>query len=312
MKSHVSGIGYRVILLSAFCFLLSALAGCDKLNFLNPKKEEPKALSPAAVTVKGTLIAKVNNIPITLEDLNGEIDAYNTMVPQDKPELKIAAREQKINYLKNEMVRRTLLYQEAMDRGLDKSEEALKALEKIKQNILVTQLVRQEADKVDVSSKDVEDYYNAYKEQLKSPEERNIREIAVSTEPEAKDIMIQLLQGADFATLAKDRSKSPSAKDGGDLSFIQKGKSNKSAQFDSVAFSDSLEVGKFSSIFKGPDGYYILKLEGKRGGQQKSLSDMWDDIKKGLTFLKQQQKIEDLVGKLSSSAKLEIYEGEIK
>jgi hypothetical protein len=39
---------------------------------------------------------------------------------------------------------------------------------------------------------------------------------------------------------------------------------------------------------------------------------MWDDIKKGLTFLKQQQKIEDLVGKLSRAAKLEIYEGEIK
>ncbi len=310
MKSHISGIGYRVILFSAFSFLFSVLVGCDKLNFLNPKKEEPKALSLAAVTVKGTLIAKVNNIPITLEELNDEIDAYNASVPQDKPELKITTRDQKINYLKNEMVRRTLLYQEGMDRGLDKTEEVLKALEKIKQNLLVAQLVRQEADKVDVSSKDVEDYYNTYKEQLKSPEEREIREIAVSTEPEAKDIMIQLLQGGDFTTLAKDRSKSPSAKDGGDLGFIQKGK--KSSQFDSVAFSDTLEVGKFSSIFKGPDGYYILKLEARRGGQQKSLSDMWDDIKRGLTFLKQQQKIEDLVGKLSSAAKLEIYEGEIK
>jgi len=310
MKYRVSGIRYQVILLSAFSFLLSVLAGCDKLNFLSPKKEEPKAVAPAVVTVKGTLIAKVNNIPITLEELNEEIDAYNTTVPQDKPELKITTREQRINYLKNELVRRTLLYQEAMDRGLDKTEDVIKALEKIKQNLLVAQLVRQEAEKVDVSSKDVEDYYNTYKEQLKSPEERNIREIMVSTEPEAKDIMIQLLQGGDFATLAKDRSKSPSAKDGGDLGFIQKGK--KASQFDNVAFSDSLEVGKFSSIFKGPDGYYILKLEAKRGGQQKSLSDMWDDIKRGLTFLKQQQKIEDLVGNLSSSAKLEIYEGEIK
>jgi len=311
MKNRISGIVYNVSLFSAMALLFAALGGCEKLNVLIPqKKEQPKQAAPVAIAVKGTLVARVNNIPITLEELNEETDAYNAAVPQDKPEMKITTRDQKFNYLKNEMVRRTLLYQEASDRGLDKSEEVMKALEKIKQNLLVSQLVRQEAEKVDVASKEVEDYYNTYKEQLKSPEERNVREIVVSTEPEAKDIMIQLLQGGDFATLAKDRSKSASAKDGGDLGFVQKGK--KFSQFDSIAFSDSLEVGKVSSIFKGPEGYYILKLEGKRGGQEKALADMWDDIKKGLTFLKQQKKIEDLVGKISTSAKLEIYEGEIK
>jgi len=39
---------------------------------------------------------------------------------------------------------------------------------------------------------------------------------------------------------------------------------------------------------------------------------MWDDIKRGLTFLKQQKKIEDLIGKLSTQTKIEIKEGEIK
>jgi parvulin-like peptidyl-prolyl isomerase len=161
-----------------------------------------------------------------------------------------------------------------------------------------------------VSSKEIEDYYNNYKDQLKEPEERQLLEIVVTSEQDAKDILIQLLQGADFATLAKDHSKSASAKNGGDLGFIKKGQ--KSAQFDAVAFSDSLDVGKMSSIFKCPDGYYIVKLEAKRGGKQRSLADMWDDIKKGLTFLKQQKKIEDLIGKLSHDAKLEFYEGEIK
>jgi len=208
------------------------------------------------------------------------------------------------------MVRRALLYQEALDRGLDRNETVLRVLEKNKRDLLVVELIREEVDKIEVSSKEIEDYYNAYKEQLKEPEERNIREIVVPTEQEAKDILIQLLQGADFATKALERSKSSSAKDGGDLGFIQKGK--KSLQFDAVAFSDSLEVGKISSIFKGPDGYYIVKLEAKRGGKQKSLSEMWDDIKRGLTFLKQQDRIDNLVSKLSREARLEFYEGEIK
>ena len=73
-----------------------------------------------------------------------------------------------------------------------------------------------------------------------------------------------------------------------------------------------LDVGKTSNIFKGPQGYYILKLEAKRGGKQKTLSELWDDIKRTLTFLKQQQKLEELVSNVSKTAKININEGEIK
>ncbi|MDD2679205.1 MAG: peptidyl-prolyl cis-trans isomerase [Candidatus Omnitrophica bacterium] len=298
---------YHIIFLGLSLFILSSMLGCDKLGLAKPKFKE--ALT-AALPVKGTVIAKVNNSPITLEDLDREVATYNDLIPDDKPENKITTRDKKIEYLKNEMVRRMLLYQEALNRGLDRKEEIVQALERTKQELLVMELFRKEAEKVEVSSKEIEDYYNNYKDQLKEPEERQLREIVVSSEQDARDILIQLLQGADFATLAKDRSKSSSAKDGGDLGFIKKGQ--KSAQFDAVAFSDSLEVGKMSSIFKCPDGYYIVKLEAKRGGKQRSLADMWDDIRKGLTFLKQRQKIEDLVGKLSQDAKLEFHEGEIK
>lgn len=291
------------------CFALLMLAGCDKLAFWKKPKEAVKE-TEQPVAVKGTVIARINNYPVTLEELNQEIENYNAMVPQDKPEMKITTREQKVNYLKNEVVRRVLLFQSALARGLDRKEEVLKALEKTKQDLLVMELVRQETEKVEVASNEIEEYYTTYKEQLKEPEERQIREIVVTSEQEAKDILIQLLQGADFATLAQERSKAASSKNGGDLGFIEKGK--KSAQFDSVAFSETLDVGKISSIFKGPDGYYVLKIEGKRGGKQKQLSELWDDIKRGLTFLKQQQKIETLIGNLSKEAKMEIYEGEVK
>jgi parvulin-like peptidyl-prolyl isomerase len=293
-------------------FLLIFLVGCDKIDFFKLKKtSQQQSAAPTNAVVKGTVIAKVNNMPITLEELNQEVEAYNSMVPPDKPEAKITTREQKINYLKTEMVRRLLLYQNALDQGLDKKEEVVQGLEKTKQDLLVMALLRQEADKIEVTSKEIEDYYNTYKEQLKEPEQRQILEIAVPSEQEAKEILIQLLQGGDFATLARERSKAATAKNGGNLGFIQKGK--KPAQFDEVAFSDALEVGKTSNIFKGSDGlYYILKLEAKSGGQQKSLSELWDDIKRGLLFLKQQQKIEDLLGKLSRDSKIEISEGQIK
>ena len=299
----------KLVLLVCVSFL--GFMGCDKLGAVNPAKKLEVKKPYSFTQVKGKIVAKVNNIPITLEDVNQEVEAFNATVPLDRPELKISNREQKINYLKNEMVRRALLYQNALDKGLDRNEEVLDALHKAKMQLLVLELIKDETEKIDVSPKEIEDYYNTYKEQLRDPEERQIREIAVSSEQDAKEILVQLLQGGDFATIAKDRSKVSTGRQGGDLGFIPKGK--KFAQFDEVAFSDSLDVGRISSIFKGPDAYYyIIKLEAKKGGKQKTLSELWDDIKRGLTFLKQQQKIEDLIGQLSREAKIEIYEGEIK
>jgi len=286
------------------------IAGCDKIKAAIPKQPEAPKVKPYTLQPKGAIIAKINNISIGLDDFNQELDIYNASVPADKPELKITTKEQKVSYLKNELVRRTLLYQEALDRGLDRNEEVLAALEKTKMQLLVMELIKEASQKVEVSSKEIEDYYNTYKEQLKEPEDRRISEIVVPSEQEAKDILIQLLQGADFATIARNSSKAASAKDGGDIGFVKKGQ--KSGQFDAVAFSDSLDVGKISSIFKVPEGYSIIRLDAKRGGKQKPLSEMWEDIKRGLTFLKQQQVIEELIGKLSRDAKIEIYEGEIK
>ena len=234
----------RIILFAISCIFFSAILGCDKLNSSAKRKPEPQVVAQPLIQPKGAVVAKVNNIEIGLDDLNDEIDLYNANVPPEHPELKITTKEQKINYLKNEVIRRALIYQHALDKGLDRSDEVRQAVEKNKRDLLVMQDVKDITKSIGATSKEVEDYYNAYKEQLKEPEERQISEIVVSTEQEARDILIQLLQGGDFATLARTSSKAPSAKDGGNLGFIQKGK--KSAQFDAVAFSDSLDVGKIS------------------------------------------------------------------
>lgn len=288
--------------------MAAILFGCDKLF---PKKiKQPSENAKAAVEVKGTVVARVNDQPITLEDLNAEVESFNAYVPQDRPNDKIDTRDKRIDYLRNEMVRKVLLAQAAKDRGLDRKEELQKALENFKQSLLVAELMRVETANIEVSSSEIEDYYNRSKEQLKEPEERYIREMVLPTESQAKETLIQLLQGADFSSLAQEKSVAASAKNGGDLGYIKK--DVKSPQFDAVAFSPGLEVGKISNYFKGPEGYYILKLEGKREGKVKSLSELWDDIKTGLTFLKQQQKIEELIAKLSREAKIEVIESAVK
>jgi parvulin-like peptidyl-prolyl isomerase len=293
------------------------LTGCDNIPFLSPKKATPpKKPKTTKITpvIQGTLVAKVNNIPITLEDLNQDIANYNAMIPDSRSDLKITTKEQKISYLNSELVQRILLYQYGLNKGLDKDPDILRALRRAKIELIVLEVLKRETEQAqEVTAQEIQDYYDEYKDKdpfLKTPEERRIREIVVPTELEAREILIQILQGADFVSLARSRSKSVTSSKGGDLGFISPG--TKFREFDEVAFSDALEVGKVSNVFKGPDGYYIIKLEEKRGGEEKPLSEVWDDLKAALTLNKQQQRILDIIKDLESKAKIEVYEGVIK
>jgi len=298
---------------SAYFLLVLCLVGCDKLPFFKNTAPKPKA-DTTKFEVHGTLIAKVNNLPVTLEELNAQVENFNNLAEQQgRPQDKIDTRDKKIKYLREEILRQKLLYKEALDRGLDKKEDFQKALDSLKSTLLIQSLINEELNKVNVTSSEIEEYYNRFKDQLREPEERKISEIVTNTEQEAKQVVISYLQGEDFAALARKYSKATSAAQGGDLGYLKIDVPEKRIRFDKfyeVAFGP-LEVGQVSSPFKGPDGWYVIKLEAKKEGKQKKLEDMWDEIKTGLLFLKQQQRIEELITKLQRQAQIEVYEDKV-
>lgn len=288
-------------------------SGCDKIQKLglSPAPASPKGSAGQEMpVVKGTIVAKVNNLPITLEELNLEVEAYNSMVPEERAEARITTRDQKIAYLKEQMVRALLMYQSALDKRLDASEDVQRYLERAKRELLVMELYRQEVGTMDATSAEIEEYYNVYKDRLKQPEERKLREIIVPSEAEAKDILIQLLQGADFSTLARERSRAASAREGGSLGLLKPG--DKTSEFDKIAFSETLEAGQVSSIFRVPEGFSIIKIEEIKGGKTLTITEVWDDLKRMLTLLKQQKRVEELVEQLKNNARIEVYESEIQ
>lgn len=269
--------------------------GCDKITaYFSPK---PK---PAPVKIEGTLLAKVNDSVITLEDFNQKSKSLTEMTP----DLKIDTFDAKKEFL-NELVSQELLYQEAQKEGFAVDKDIKAAIEELRKNLVVRKYLEKQMGSTLVESKEIEDYYNTYKEQFREPEERRVRELVARDESSAKDLLVELLRGGDFAALAKMNSRATSKDRGGDLGFIKRG--GHFIRFDEIAFS--LDVGEVSNVFKGPDGFYIIKLEDKKGGKLKSLSEVWDELKNGLTILKQRQVYQDLVSKLRSKAKLQIEEG---
>jgi len=102
--------------------------------------------------------------------------------------------------------------------------------------------------------------YEEAAKQIEGEQEVHARHILVESEDEAKAIGAELKKGADFAELAKKKSKDPGASDGGDLGFFTK--DQMVPEFSAVAFA--LEPGKISDPVKSQFGWHIIKVEEKR------------------------------------------------
>jgi peptidyl-prolyl cis-trans isomerase C len=139
--------------------------------------------------------------------------------------------------------------------------------------------------------------YQEAAKQIESEQEVHARHILVETEDEAKAIEADLKKGADFAELAKTKSKDPGAADGGDLGFFTK--DQMVPEFSAVAFA--LEPGKISDPVKSQFGWHIIKVEEKRNRKAPDFEQVKPQIE---TYVTRKAQAE-YVAKLRESAKVE-------
>jgi peptidyl-prolyl cis-trans isomerase C len=138
---------------------------------------------------------------------------------------------------------------------------------------------------------------------MKPEEEIHARHILVATEAEAKEVQERLKKGEDFATVAKEKSKDPSA-EGGDLGFFGRGQMLK--PFEDAAFS--LKDGEISNPVQTQFGWHIIKVEERRTRPLPTFDDVKETITSQLTAQKAQQTLKSL----HDAAKIEIVDPEIK
>src|SRR6201996_3340553 len=140
--------------------------------------------------------------------------------------------------------------------------------------------------------------YEEASKQITGEQEVHARHILVESEDEAKAIEAELKKGADFAELAKAKSKDPGgASDGGDLGFFTK--DQMVPEFSAVAFS--LEPGKISDPVKSQFGWHIIKVEEKRNRKAPDFDQVKGQIE---TYVTRRAQAE-YVAKLREAAKVE-------
>lgn len=132
---------------------------------------------------------------------------------------------------------------------------------------------------VNVTDAEVRAFYDENKDEFATPDQRQVAHILVDTKKKADELYQQLLDGADFAELAKEHSTDEaSAEEGGKLvdekgSFVP--------EFEEVAFS--LETGEISKPVKSDFGWHIITaLEDTVPGGQTPFEEVKDQIRQQL------------------------------
>ncbi len=128
---------------------------------------------------------------------------------------------------------------------------------------------------IEVSETQVAEYYEEHAESLQTPERITVSQILVPTLNEARDVRRRLLRDKrSFELLARTRSQSPEASDGGLLgTFIR---SELPAALETAAFK--LAPGRFSGIIETPLGYHVLRLDAREEARERTLQECREEI----------------------------------
>jgi peptidyl-prolyl cis-trans isomerase C len=272
-------LAYAVM--AALLFIAPAVSGCSK-NSSNSSSEAPASASDP-------VIARVNGVDITQGDLALAEEDVGSEMQAVSPEAK---REQLISYLADII----MVTQAADKKNLADNPDFKRRLAFLRNKLLMGYELQQEA-KTAVTDEALHQTYDEAVKSMAGQEEVRARHILVESEDEAKALLEQLKNGADFATLAKEKSKDPGAAEGGDLGYFTK--DQMVPEFADVAFK--MYPGQLSNPVKTQFGWHVIKVEDRRTKQPPEFDKVKDQIE---AFLARKAQT-DFITKLRQSAKVD-------
>ena len=270
----------------AFLVSIGALAQGDAAKGAPKDAAKGAAKAPA----KSDAVAKVNGVPVPKARLDAMLQQQQARGAPDNEQTRAMVRE--------ELVNRELVAQEAAKAGLAKTPEVLAQLDSARQEILVGAYIRDWLRKHPITDADIQQEYERARGQT-GDKEYKARHILVETEDQAKDMIADLKKGAKFEELATKNSKDSGTKErGGDLDW------NVPGVFDKQ-FSDALtklEKGKNTETpVRTRFGFHVIQLDDVRAVKFPALAEVKPRIQQQLV----QGKIEELVRGLRAKAKIE-------
>lgn len=268
---------------------------------------------------KSEPIAKIANNKITVDDLQNRINKQNPFL-----RARYADREKLKEYLNN-LVRQEVLFMEAQRLGFDKDPDVVDRMK----SDAISKMIAKEFDEKKkqelVSDEDIKKHYEQNISDYNKPEAVYVRAFFVKA-PEGsqdraakkkeaerylKDIIAHRDDDTYFFNLVKSKSDDDELKArGGELAYLSREElTNKyGKEFANAAFS----LASINDITPQPvetkDGFYIIKLRGRRQAINRTLDDVKETIRMKLYSEKRQKALEEWVDSLKKKYNVTILE----
>ena len=251
------------------------------------------AADKAAPTMEDQVAARIDGQPIMRSEVLRELQA---MGPQ--------AASMPFKAIYPQLLEKVIMTKVVANKGYaDKLQNDKDVKDRVKdaEEQLVADAYIRKAITPKITDEKIQARYDELVKKFKADDEVRARHILVPTEEEAKDLIKQIKDGADFSKLATEKSKdSGSAKQGGDLGYFPRAAMVK--PFAEAAFA--MKVGDVSEKpVKSEFGYHVIKVEDRRKSSPPPVSDVKDQIRNQLG----QEMVGPVVKDLQAKAKIERF-----
>jgi len=234
------------------------------------------------------LVAKVDDYPITRIEFDDRVSQAPNRYEKFEDKQKLL----------DDMINERLLYVAAQKKNMENNPDIANRLNEMRNNSLFQEWYnRQVIEKIKVSESEKKGYYKKNKDtRFTTPERVRAREILVTTKEEAESLRAKIIsESLPFDSVAKETSKAPNKKSGGDMGYFKRGTHPK--EIEDVAFR--LKVGEISAPIETKDGFVLLKVEDKKPTEVRT----YDKVNKEIENTLRQEKTEKLFKKVSEDLK---------
>lgn len=318
------------------------------------------SVSLSADTVIEEIIARINDSIITRSDLVKSRDELQQELQQQNISATDPRAKEKEKDVLRDLIDQQLLLQKGKDLGITGDTELVKRLDELRKqlkldtledlekeaqkqgvsfedykqgirNQIITQQVIQHevAPKIQITEKEVQDYYNQHKAELEQPEAVDLSEILVSTgssdvnvdpnappppedpakvaaaDEKAKELLASIKGGAKFEDVAKKSSDGPTADQGGELGMFKRGMLAK--ELEDLTFG--MKPGSVSDVIRTKQGFVILRVNQHTQAGIAPLKQVENRIQEAIYYDKLQPALRTYLTKLREDAYIDLKSG---
>lgn len=314
----------------------------------------------AADTVLEEIVARVNDSIITRSELAKQTsDLKDELKEQNIPDNDPRAKDKEKDVLRD-LIDQQLLLGKGKDLGITGDTELVKKLDDLRKQLkldtmedleqeaakqgvsfedfkagirdqIITQAVisHEVAPHIQITDKEIQDYYDQHKAELAQPESVDLSEILVSTggssvsvdpnsppppedpakvaaaEDKANQLLASIKGGAKFDEVAKKSSDGPTAETGGELGQFKRGTLAK--ELEDLTFG--MKPGDVSNVIRTKQGFVILKVNQHAQAGLVPLAQVKERIQEAIYYDRLQPALRTYLTKLREDAYIDIKPG---